>query len=112
MRGATEMRFQHALTTVAALALATGVLVAQQERATFILNDGERMSGTVVFDRGARTNIRAGSADFNLRVPDGTEVPIAFEDVTVIDFVGGLPIEEELTALPVDGHLLSLRSGE
>lgn len=106
------MRLQHALTTIAALALTTGGLVAQQERATFILNDGERMSGTVVFDRGARANVRGGANDFSVRVPDGTEVPIAFEDVTVIDFVGGLPIEEELTALPVDGHLLSLRNGE
>jgi len=106
------MRLQHALTTIAALTLSTGVLVAQQDRATFILNDGERMSGTVVVDRGARTNIRGGGGDFSVRVPDGSEVPLTFEDVTVIDFVGGLPIEEELTALPVDGHLLSLRNGE
>lgn len=98
------------ITALATLAL--GVSLTAAERATFILTDGERVSGEVVFHTEARTNIRADKNEFNVKVANGTEMPIPFDHVVFIDFVGGQPRSEELSALPADGHLLTLRNGE
>lgn len=86
--------------------------VAALERATFLLTDGERISGEVVFHTEARTNIRADKNEFNVKVNSGVEMPIPFAQVVAIDFVGGAPTDAELAALPANGHLLTLRSGE
>lgn len=86
--------------------------VAALERATFLLTDGERISGDVVFHTEARTNIRADKNEFNVKVNSGVEMPIPFAQVVAIDFVGGTPTAAEMAALPANGHLLSLRSGE
>ncbi|MEO7192355.1 MAG: hypothetical protein ABI051_14980 [Vicinamibacterales bacterium] len=104
------MRHGYTLATVVALALGASTLVAA-ERATFILTNGERVSGTVVFHTEERTNIRADKNEFNLKVTDGTEMPIPFGQVAVIDFIGGQPRTDELDALPTSGHLLTLRDG-
>ncbi|MEO8480883.1 MAG: hypothetical protein ABI634_01665 [Acidobacteriota bacterium] len=93
-------------------ALAAVSTVAALERATFLLTNGERISGDVVFHTEARTNIRADKNEFNLKVNSGVEMPIPFAQVVAIDFAGGTPSAAELAALPVNGHLLSLRSGE
>jgi len=106
------MRNRLAVAATIALALSAVALEAQQERATFILSDGERMSGTVVFHTEAQTNIRADRNEFNLKVQDGTEVPIPFDQVTLIDFVGGQPSNDELSAAANDTHLLVMRSGD
>jgi hypothetical protein len=96
-----------------ACVLATSTMVlAAAERATFILSDGERMSGEVVFHTEARTNIRADKNEFNLKINTGAEVPIPFSHVVYIDFVGGQPQAQELSALPSSGHLMTLRNGE
>lgn len=107
------MKNRYLLATVLALGLAAGntLLGAQLERATFLLTDGERVSGEVVFHTDARTNIRADKNEFNLKVADGTERPIPFAHVVMIDFIGGQPRDEELAAIPATGHLLTLRNG-
>lgn len=92
-------------------AVATTVALAGAERATFILTDGERISGTVVFHTEARTNIREDKNEFNVGLLDGTEVPIPFHQVALIDFVGGQPAERELAAIPDSGQSLVMRSG-
>jgi len=94
-----------------AIVAAVGVMVAQ-ERATFLLSDGERVSGLVVFHTEARTNIRADKNEFNVKVSSGEEMPIAFGQVVAIDFAGGTPTEAELAALQGNGQVLSLRNGE
>lgn len=96
---------------VVAIGLGAGSLLAA-ERATFVLTDGERVSGEVVFHTEARTNIRADKNEFNLKLNNGIEMPIPFDHVVLIDFVGGQPRSDELAALPSDGHLLTLRNGD
>jgi hypothetical protein len=105
------MQNRLAIATLVSVALSAAAVIAQQERATFILSDGERMSGNVVFHTEAQTNIRADKNEFNLKVQDGTEVPIPFDHVTLIDFVGGQPMNDELSTAPADGHLLAMRDG-
>jgi hypothetical protein len=79
------------------------------ERATFILTDGERISGTVVFHGDAHENLINGF--LNLGTTDGKEQTFRQDQVAVIDFIGGRPNNTELTALPDNGHLLALRNG-
>ena len=105
------MRKAYGLATVMALGLGASTMLAA-ERATFVLTDGERVSGEVVFHTDARTNIRADKNEFNLKVADGTERPIPFAQVVLIDFLGGQPRDEELAAVPSSGHLMTLRNGE
>ena len=38
------------------------------ERATFVLINGERITGDVVFHTDARTNIRADTSEFNVKI--------------------------------------------
>lgn len=99
------------IATVVALS-AGAVTLAAAERATFILTDGDRVSGEVVFHTEERTNIRADKNEFNLKVASGEERAIPFDHVVYIDFVGGQPRPEELSALPQSGHLLTLRNGD
>jgi hypothetical protein len=105
------MRKAYGLATVLALGLGASTMLAA-ERATFVLTDGERVSGEVVFHTDARTNIRADKNEFNVKVADGTERPIPFAQVVFIDFIGGQPRDEELAAVPSSGHLMTLRNGE
>ena len=104
-------RSRHIVSAVAlTIAIGTaGILAA--ERATFILTNGERLSGEVVFHTEARTNIREDKNEFNVKVSTGIETPIPFGQVVAIDFAGGRPRPEEISALPAHGHLLTLRDG-
>jgi len=80
------------------------------ERATFILTDGERVSGTVVFHTNTRENLIDN--DFSLGVTPGQPEQIFhYDQVAVIDFMGGSPRNNELAALPDNGHLLVMRNG-
>ena len=105
------MKSAYGLATVLALGLGASTMLAA-ERATFVLTDGERVSGEVVFHTEERTNIRADKNEFNLKVADGTERPIPFSHVVLIDFLGGQPRDEELAALPQSGHLMTMRNGD
>jgi hypothetical protein len=81
------------------------------ERASFILTDGERISGTVVFHGSGRENLIDN--DFSLAVTPGQPEQIFhYDQVAVIDFIGGTPRMTELEALPDNGHLLVMRNGD
>src|SRR3954454_17719023 len=99
------------ISTVALLACATGYTLAATERATFILTDGERKSGPVVFHTESRENLINGM--LNLGEHNGVkDLGFPVDQVAVIDFVGGTPQTSELSALPASGQLLALRSGQ
>jgi len=98
------------ISTVALLACAAGYTLAATERATFILTDGERKSGPVVFHTDSRENLINGM--LNLGDENGKEMTFPVDQVAVIDFVGGTPQTSELSALPASGQLLALRSGQ
>jgi hypothetical protein len=95
---------------VLAACAGAGVLLAA-ERATIILSNGERMSGTLVTqgryaDRG-RSNFGRGA--LTLRTDDGRETRIRMDQVAVIDFGGGRPTRAELGALSYDNTQLIVR---
>jgi hypothetical protein len=102
--------------TAGVLMLLTLDLVAA-ERATFILRDGQRASGTLVAHGDQRANLVLGY--FNLGdMPGGTgnlrERAYPEADVAVIDFAGGVPPQQELAGLNrMNGqpNMLTLRSG-
>ncbi len=99
-------------------AISTGVLVAcvglyalAAERATFILTDGSRKSGQVVFHGDQHENLINGYLNLG-NDTGGPEFTYPIDQVAVIDFVGGRPRATELAALPESGHFLMLRSGQ
>src|SRR2546428_12046199 len=107
-----EASMIHRIVSTAALVASVGVSVlAGAERATFILTDGERKSGPVVFHTESRENLINGQ--LNLGGNDGKEQTFPVDQVAVIDFVGGRPQRAELQALPSDSstHVLVLRTG-
>jgi hypothetical protein len=108
------MKLRHARAALlAAIVGLSGASLLALERATFILSNGERMDGEVVFHTEAHTNIRADKNEFNLKTSDGIERPIPFSQVIAIDFVGGRPSPDELQALGNPGaeHVMTLRNG-
>src|SRR4026209_2019624 len=75
------------------------------ERATLILTDGERMSGTVVSDSGygKRGGDEYSRGALTLLTDDGRQIPIRLDQVAVIQFGGGgRPNRAELDALSYD----------
>jgi hypothetical protein len=96
------------LILAAALVASAGIYVLAAERATFILTDGERKSGPVVFHGGERENLINGH--LNLGVDGGTELTFPIDQVAVIDFVGGQPPTTELQKLG-PRHSLVTRDG-
>jgi hypothetical protein len=98
--------------------ISTGVLVAcaglyalAAERGTFILTDGSRKSGQVVFHGDQHENLINGYLNLG-NDTGGPEFTYPIDQVAVIDFVGGRPRATELEALPESGHFLLLRSGQ
>jgi hypothetical protein len=88
--------------------LATGLMAATAD-ATFVLKNGERHSGRLVYHQ---------SADVNL-VIGGEERSFPIDDIALITFDGTEPTKEEIDSLPTDAvpveldrHTLVLRSGE
>jgi len=98
------------ISTGALLACAAAYVVAA-ERATFILTDGERKSGRVVFHGDQRENLINGHLNLG-NDTGGPEFTFPIGQVAVIDFVGGQPPQAELAQLPASGHMLALRSGQ
>jgi len=97
------------ISTVALVACAGLYALAATERATFILTDGERKSGTVVFHGGQNENLING--DLNLGQDNAKDMSFHIDQVAVIDFVGGRPANEEIAAVPASGHYLVMRNG-
>src|SRR5437016_5034477 len=101
-----KWRFVSAFAIVVCTAL---YAFAANERATFILTDGERKSGAIVHHGGQNENLIAGN--LNLDVGSGPELTIPEDQVAVIDFVGGRPQADELGQLPASGHFVVLKDG-
>jgi hypothetical protein len=95
------------ITTAALVACATSYAMAT-ERATFILTDGERKSGPVVFHGDNHENLINGN--LNLGADNGKEMTFPVDQVAVIDFVGGQPATTELQAVG-SGQAIALRNG-
>lgn len=93
--------------SIAMVACVAGPALAA-ERATFILTDGERKSGTVIFHGDQRENLINGY--LNLGVENAKDMTFPLDQVAVIDFVGGQPTTSELSQLGT-GHMLALRNG-
>src|SRR5262252_2225600 len=78
------------------------------ERSTFILTDGERKSGEVVFHGGRAANFIDGQLNLG---EGGKEQSFPIEQVAVIDFAGGTPSAAELSRVPASGQIVTLRDG-
>jgi hypothetical protein len=96
------------LISAAALIACAGISTFAAERATFILTDGERKSGPVVFHGDQRENLINGY--LNLGVDGGKDLSFPLDQVAVIDFVGGQPPTTELAKLG-PRHSLVTRDG-
>jgi len=90
--------------------LASGAILSAQERATFIKNDGERITG-LLESRTVSRGFFNRSSSFLMNV-NNQQVQVPVSDVAVIDFTGGRPSTRELNTLPNDGsQLLVMRNG-
>src|SRR5262245_59912475 len=90
--------------------LATGAILSAQERATFIKNDGERITG-LLESRTVSRGFFNRSSSFLMNV-NNQQVQVPVGDVAVIDFTGGRPSTRELNTLPNDGsQLIVMRNG-
>jgi len=99
--------YRRLISTVALVSCA-GLYAFAAERATFILTDGERKSGEVVFHGGNAANF----IDGQLNLGDaGKEQSYPIDRVAVIDFAGGNPQPAELAAIPTSGQVVFLRDG-
>jgi len=100
--------FRRLISSAALVACAGIYALAATERATFILTDGERKSGTVVFHGDQHENLINGY--LNLGVDGGKDMTFPIDQVAVIDFVGGQPPTTELAQLG-SRHMLVTRDG-
>jgi hypothetical protein len=95
------------LYTAAVIAFA-GVSMWAAEEATFVLNNGQWHSGTLVYGRGSN-NIVDGRFHLN---SSGIDKTFGLDDVAVIDFAGGTPTAGERQALPPGNTgLMVMRNG-
>jgi hypothetical protein len=96
-----------ALGATIAVAMTTALLAA--ERATFVLTDGSRHSGDVVFHGGGNRNIIDNQANL---AENGQEHSYSMDQLALIDFSGDQPSIAEFQQLPAEsGNLLVLRNG-
>jgi hypothetical protein len=100
--------FRRAVIATALVVCAGVYAFAAAERATFILTDGERKSGTIASHGGQNENLINGH--LNLAEQNGTDLTFPVDQVAVIDFAGGTPPPAELSKLGA-GQLLVLRDG-
>src|SRR4051812_29075775 len=97
------------IVSAAALVVCVGVYAfAAAERATFILTNGERKTGSVASHGDQHENLINGY--LNLAEQDGKDLTFPVDQVAVIDFAGGRPQESELAKLGA-GQLIVLRDG-
>jgi hypothetical protein len=96
---------------VAVVAMASGALLGARlaERATWVLTNGERISGIVNSHTDAQENISRG--EFAVGTNDGKETEVKVDQVAVIEFVGGNAPNAELEKLPPNGHMIAMRDG-
>jgi hypothetical protein len=97
---------------VLATTMAVGVTAAATaaERATFVLTDGSRQSGEVVFHGGGNRNIIDNY--LNLGQAGAPDKTFPMDQVAMIEFEPGQPSPAEFQQLPADnGNLIVLRNG-
>jgi hypothetical protein len=82
-----------------AVAAALG-LARAQGTVTYILMNGERVSGAIASSSEASPAMPRG--ELNLERADGEELSFGLEQVAVIDYAGGTPSDKELASLPAD----------
>lgn len=100
----------HRFFTAAALIVCASASIWAAERATLVMTDGERKSGTVVFHGSQGNNVI--DDQFNLGF-DGREESYPASRVAVIDFVGGQPsISEQQVVSKEQANVLALRNGQ
>jgi hypothetical protein len=92
----------------AALAACTIVPALAEDSATFVLTNGQRHNGTLIYGRGDN-NIVDGN--FHLLTNGGEQV-FPMGAVAVIDFVGGTPPAAEVRALQDDSQMMVMRNGQ
>ncbi len=94
---------------VGVVGIGLAVQLAAAERATFVLTDGSRQSGEVVFHGSGNRNI----VDNFLNLGEGgRERTFPVDQVALIDFAGGEPSAADFSQLPTGaGHLLVMRGG-
>jgi hypothetical protein len=92
-----------------ALVACTGIYAfAASERATFILTNGERKSGDVVFHGGQANNLIDGQLNLGNA---GQEQSFPIDQVAVIDVAGGTPSTDELGKVGASGQWVAMRNG-
>jgi len=97
-------------TLILAAFLAGGVTLLAAERATFIMDNGERISG-MILTRGAVNGGNLTSGNFVVTV-NNRDLQLPADAVALIDFAGGNPTAHEINALPANGsQLMVLRDG-
>jgi hypothetical protein len=79
------------------------------DSATFLLINGQRHSGYIIYGRGNNNMV---DLQYHVNVA-GNDVAIPREQIAAIDFVGGNPSQSELDALPSDGQtgVMVMRNG-
>lgn len=82
-----------------AVAAALG-LARAQGTVTYVLMNGERVSGAIASSSEASPAMPRG--ELNLERADGEELSFGLEQVAVIDYTGDTPSEKELASLPAD----------
>ena len=93
--------------TAAALVSCVATTAWAQTRATYVLTNGEKHNGVIVYGRGDN-NIVDDKFHVN---KSGVELVFEQPDVAVIDFVGGTPNAAERQALPDGTGLMVMRDG-
>ncbi|HEY3381569.1 MAG TPA: hypothetical protein VGK32_07365 [Vicinamibacterales bacterium] len=79
------------------------------ESATFVLTDGQRFGGTLIYGRGDNNIV---DLQFHLSV-SGNDRAFPMDQVAAIDFTGANPSTSELDSLPTDGRtgVMVMRDG-
>jgi hypothetical protein len=94
---------------IALVIAATASAVWAAESATFLLANGQRHSGYIIYGRG---NNNIVDLQFHVNV-SGNDVAIPMNQVVAIDFAGGDPSRAELDGLPGSGNVgvMVMRNG-
>ena len=94
----------------ATIAVGLTAAAAAAERATFVLTDGSRQSGEIVFHGSGNKNIIDNF--LNLGQSGAPDKTFPMDQVAMIEFDAGQPNPSEFQQLPAnDGNLLVLRNG-
>ena len=102
---------RHFISAVALVVIvAAGSAWAADQRATFILTDGQHVSGDVIHHGGNDYNLIDNN--LNLKLNTGQEQSFNENQVAVIDFAGAPPPAAELQQIPASGNFLVLRNGQ